>query len=165
MFVTIIASHYCTVNRKNAIVLLTEYQKYYGIKLLYQRCLYALRGIVFYGCSPKSEFAGSARCRYSKAFRKRYTRLSVHLFPAAYCCKSEFRFAFLFILALSIVLLKNFAGRGARMREGQPKKEGRRSFVAYLPSLLGFPSRALLFLTLSPLFGSAYAFGSRSIGG
>ena len=37
MFVTIIASHYCTVNRKNAIVLLTEYQKYYGEKLLYQR--------------------------------------------------------------------------------------------------------------------------------
>ena len=41
--------------------------------------------------------------------------------------------------------------RGTRMREGQPKKEGRRSFVAYLPSLLGFPSRALSFLTLSPL--------------
>ena len=58
-----------------------------------------------------------------------------------------------------------FTGRGARMREGQPKKEGRRSFVAYLPSLLGFPSRALLFLTLSSLFGSAYAFGSRSLGG
>ena len=56
-------------------------------------------------------------------------------------------------------------GRGARMREGQPKKEGRRSFVAYLPSLLGFPSRALLFLTLSSLFGSAYASGSRSLGG
>ena len=55
--------------------------------------------------------------------------------------------------------------RGTRMREGQPKKERRRSFVAYLPSLLGFPSRALLFLTLSSLLGSAYAFGSRSLGG
>ena len=42
-------------------------------------------------------------------------------------------------------------GRGARMREGQPKKEGRRSFVAYLPSLLGFSSHALPFLTLSSL--------------
>ena len=63
------------------------------------------------------------------------------------------------IFSLSGVLSFVFAGRGARMREGQPKKEGRRSFVAYLPSLLGFPSRALLFLTLSSLFGSAYTFG------
>ena len=55
------------------------------------------------------------------------------------------------IFSLSDVLSFIFAGRGARMRERQPKKEGRRSFVAYLPSLLGFPSRALLFLTLSPL--------------
>ena len=36
MLVTIIAYNLCTVNR-NAIVLLTEYQKYYGEKLLYQR--------------------------------------------------------------------------------------------------------------------------------
>ena len=63
------------------------------------------------------------------------------------------------ILSLSCVLSFIFAGRGARMREGKPKKEGRRSFVAYLPSLLGFPSRALLFLTLSSLFGSTYTFG------
>ena len=36
--------------------------------------------------------AFTAECEgdYSKAFQKRYARLSVHLFPAAYCCKSEF---------------------------------------------------------------------------
>ena len=36
MLVTTIAYNLCTVNG-NAIVLLTEYQKYYGEKLLYQR--------------------------------------------------------------------------------------------------------------------------------
>ena len=40
--------------------------------------------------SAKSEFAGSADSRDSKAFRKRYARLSVCLFPEADCCKSEF---------------------------------------------------------------------------
>jgi len=33
--VTIIAHHLCTVNR-NAVVLLTLHQKYYGVKLLYE---------------------------------------------------------------------------------------------------------------------------------
>ena len=35
MLVTIIARHLCTINR-NAIVLLTVNQKYYGLKLLYE---------------------------------------------------------------------------------------------------------------------------------
>ena len=39
MFVTIIAQHRCIVN-KNAIVLLTVNQKYYGLKLLYEHLSY-----------------------------------------------------------------------------------------------------------------------------
>ena len=46
MLVTIIAHHLCTVNKKNAIVLLTLHQKYHGLKLLYQRRPYA-RGALF----------------------------------------------------------------------------------------------------------------------
>lgn len=46
MSVTIIAHHLCTVN-KNAIVLLTVNQKYYGLKLLYEYLSYCF-GVIFY---------------------------------------------------------------------------------------------------------------------
>ena len=47
MFVTIIAHHLCTVNR-NAIVLLTLHQKYYGEKLLYAYRTYAAVFVCIY---------------------------------------------------------------------------------------------------------------------
>jgi len=56
MLVAIIAYNLCTVNR-NAIVLLTEYQKYYGEKLLYQRST-NIRGEQVLKFSVKAYFAG-----------------------------------------------------------------------------------------------------------
>ena len=41
LLVAMIAQYRRSVNRKNAIVLLTAHQKYYGIQLLYPRSLYA----------------------------------------------------------------------------------------------------------------------------